>query len=81
MGKDLPSINKIVIATTVVAMPSFWLWRVYHYILVDDIPDPEIGMDFCSVFPSCQDNTNLNPHFFPVYHIVSIFRNVSRHNN
>ena len=52
-------------------MPSFWLWRVYYFIVVDDIPDPEIGMDFCSVFPSCRDNNELGPLFFPVYHVVS----------
>lgn len=63
---------RVEILGKVVAMPAFWLWRVYYFILVDDIPDPEIGMDFCSVFPSCKDNTKLNSLFFPTYHIVSI---------
>lgn len=54
-----------------VSLPAFWLWRVYYYILVDDVPDPEIGIDFCSVFPSCVDNKML-PIFFRVYHAVSI---------
>lgn len=55
-----------------IALPSFWIWRVYYFILVDDIPDPEIGMDFCSVFPSCNNNTKLGPKIYPAYHVVSI---------
>lgn len=55
-----------------IALPSFWIWRIYYFILVDDIPDPEIGMDFCSVFPSCNNNTKLGPKIYPAYHVVSI---------
>ncbi len=54
-----------------ISLPSFWIWRVYYFILVDDIPDPEIGMDFCSVFPACNDNSKLGPKVYPAYHIVS----------
>lgn len=53
-----------------IALPSFWIWRVYYFILVDDIPDPEIGMDFCSVFPSCNNNTKLGPKIYPAYHVM-----------
>ena len=56
-------------------MPSFWLWRLYYYIVVDDLPDPEFGMDVCSVFPVCTANQSLPPKELPAYYIVSIFIN------
>ncbi|XP_046656389.1 QRFP-like peptide receptor [Daphnia pulicaria] len=64
------SIITVWIVSIGIALPSFWIWRVYYFILVDDIPDPEIGMDFCSVFPTCNDNSKLGPKVYPAYHIM-----------
>lgn len=53
-----------------ISIPAFWLWRVYHFIVVDDVPDPVFGIDFCSVFSVCTANNGLPPDELPVYHIV-----------
>ena len=55
------------------AMPTFWLWRVYNFIIVDDIPDPDFGVDFCSVFPLCLSDLKVSTgrsSFFYVYHLA-----------
>jgi len=53
-------------------MPAFWLWHVYYFIVVDDVPDPELGIDFCSVFPVCTANAEVSPNQLSIYHIVII---------
>ena len=39
-----------------VAMPCLWLWRISTLIIIDDVPDPEFGIDFCSSFSTCLFN-------------------------
>lgn len=56
-----------------IALPQFWQWRIYYYIVVDDIP-PEIGVDFCSVFPICGGNDEIPHNFLPIYHFVRHYK-------
>lgn len=42
------------------AIPCLWQWKVSTLIVIDEIPDPEIGIDFCSSFPVCMYNRNLS---------------------
>ena len=46
-----------------ISIPCFWLWRVYTFIVIDDVPDSEFGIDFCSSFPMCTYNRDVSQSF------------------